>query len=466
MKFDLVIRNGTVVNVSGESRCDVGIVDGVITAMGEQLPPGDEEIDATGKLVIPGGIDTHCHIAEPPEGAYSLSDGFDTATASAVTGGTTSMICFIVQEHGKSLTQSFEEYRQKASASWIDYGFHIIITDPSDAVLEELPSLIAAGNTSLKIFTTYDIYGLNDEQVLKVMDVARECGAFMCIHAENDAAIRYNTRRLVEAGKIDPKYHAVAKPIEYEAETINRMAMFVDMVGVPAQFFHISGALAAAEISRAQSRYSNIYSETCPQYLVLTSDDLDRDDREGEKFVFSPAARTKADQEALWQYIRQGVISVISSDHAPFNHGPYAHLKRPFTQIPNGLPGIGSRLPLVFSEGVAKGRIDIATFVALTATNPAKLFGLAPRKGTIAVGADADIVVWDPSARRNLTNADLNHANDYTPYEGMEIDGWADTTIVGGKIRYRNSKLIGTGGQGRYLARQSLAHPHENVRRG
>ena len=462
-RFDLIIRGGTVVTTAGVAKYDIGVSGGRIAALAERLGDAERVVDATGRLVMPGGVDSHCHIEEPPEGDSTISGNFETETASAVTGGTTSIVCFAVQKVGTPMRTVVDDYRRRAAASRIDYGFHMIVTQATDDLVAELPSLISEGNRSIKVFTTYELFRIGDADIIRLMEVARDNRALMCIHAENDEAIRYTTARLIREGRTAVKYHPASKPIEFEAEAIRRMSTYAGMVGAPALFFHLSGGAAAEEVRRAAEHDPMIFGETCPQYLVFTAEDLDRPGREGERFVFSPAPRTKADQEALWRYIRTGVVSIVSSDHAPFfsvdADGKPLPGPRPFNAIPNGIPGIGARLPLLFSEGVAKGRISLEKFVAVTASNPARLFGLAPRKGSIAVGADADLVIWDPEETRVVTNAHFNHANDYSPYEGMTVQGWPQTAFLRGVQAFADGKVVAPKGTGRYLAQSPYRTP-------
>lgn len=437
--FDLIIRNGTVVTAVDSTLCDVGIRDGKIAALGTRLGSAGREIDATGKLVLPGGIDSHCHIEQPrPDGAVN-ADTFESATTSAAFGGTTCVICFSPQFKGHGIAERAEDYHARAKKAVIDYSFHIIITDPSPAVIDrELPQLVAAGHRSIKFFMTYEPSFLTDGQVLTVLAAARRNQAFVVIHAENHEAIKWMTARLEAAGLTDAKYHAWAKPALVEREAIQRVIALAELVDVPIQIFHVSSEQGAEEIRRAQGRGLKVYAETCTQYLAFTAEDLDRPDQDGAKFLFSPAPRARADQEALWRHIRLGTLGVVSSDHAPYQfEGPNGKQaiarEASFSRIPNGIPGLETRMPYLLSEGVGKGRIDLQTFVAITATNPAKLFGLHPKKGSIACGMDADIGIWDPSLTRTVTNSALHHAVDHTPYEGMVLTGWPITTIVRGQ---------------------------------
>jgi dihydropyrimidinase len=457
-EFDLVVRGGTVATASDVFVADVGIVDGVVTALGAALGPGRREIDARNRLVLPGGVDTHCHIEEPQVGEVRNADSFTSATASAAAGGTTTVVSFCTQDKGGTISANLRDYHRKAEQALIDYAFHMIISDPSPAVLAELPGLIEQGHRSLKIFLTYDNLALDDAQTLQVLALARRCRALVCIHAENHAAIAFLTEALERAGLTQPKYHAWAKPMAVEREACHRVIALAELLDTPIHIFHVSGVESAEEIRRAQQRGLKVSGETCPQYLTLTAADLDRPGFEGAKYLCSPAPRTLRDQEALWAYLRDGTLAVISSDHAPNRfddpHGKKVNSESaPFSAIPNGLPGLETRLPILFSEGVAKNRIDLPRFVALTATNPARLFGLHPRKGTIAVGSDADIAIWDAQSKVTIRNADLHHQVDYTPYEGLEVTGWPEMTISRGEIICERGRVTGRAGHGRFLSR-------------
>ena len=458
-EFDMVIRGGTIATASDVFVADIGITDGRIAALGATLGAGRQEINASDRLVVPGGVDTHCHVEEPPAGEVWNADSFTSATASAAAGGSTTIIPFSTQEKGGPVGPNLRAYHDKARKALIDYAFHMIISDPSPAALAELPRLIAEGHRSLKIFLTYDNIAVDDAQILRVLELARREGALVCIHAENHAAIAYLTEALERAGLTRPEYHAWAKPMVVEREACHRVISLAELLDTPIHIFHVSGAESAEEIRRARARGLKVTGETCPQYLVLTAADLDRPGFEGAKFMCSPAPRTAEDQDALWDALRDGTLGVISSDHAP-NRYDDLHGKKvagndaPFSAIPNGLPGLETRLPILFSEGVVKGRIDICRFVELTASGPARLFGLAPRKGTIAVGADADIAVWDPSRKVTIRNADLHHGMDYTPYEGLEVTGWPETVLSRGVVVSDRGQITGLPGHGRFIARE------------
>lgn len=457
--FELVIRNGTIATATDVFSGDVGVRGGQVVALGRGLGAGAREIDATGRLVLPGGIDSHTHIEEPRGGPTVNADSFASGSASAAAGGTTTVIGFARQERGGSIAEGVAEHSARAKQSRIDYGFHMILTDPRPEILtEELPRLVAEGHRSFKIFLTYAGARVTDGQALEVMAAARRLGALVCIHAEHHELIEFHTRALLAAGFTLPKHHAWAKPMVVERECVHRVCAMAEALDVPIQVFHVSGGESAEEIERAQARGLKVWGETCTQYLVLTAEDLDRPGFEGAKYVCSPAPRSKADQAALWEMIRRGVIGNVTSDHAPSRYGgpdgkTAVGLDAPFTQIPNGVPGLAVRMPILFSEGVVKGRIDLPTFVAITATNAAKLFGLHPRKGTIAPGSDADIAIWDPAKRVTITQSLVQDANDHTPYEGFEVTGWPETTLVRGVPVVEAGRVVAEPGHGRFLPR-------------
>jgi dihydropyrimidinase len=456
--YDLIIKGGTVVNAADITRADVGIRGGRIVALAESLT-GGPAIDATGRYVMPGGVDSHCHIDQPSSTGGKNAESFESGTRSAACGGTTTIICFAPQEKGEPVLPAVRDYHKRAKHACIDYSFHVIVTDPTDAVMnDELPQLIAEGHRSLKLFMTYPKNRVDDREILRIFEVAKRHKALVCVHAENHDAIMYMTQKLIETGHNATKYHAWCKPGLVEREACQRVIMLSELLDLPIQIFHVSCAEAAEEIRRAQQRGVKVFAETCPQYFVLTADDLDRDQREGAKFICSPAPRSKADQEALWDYVRIGSIGNVTSDHAPYNiyesDGKFwAGDNVPFSQISNGVPGLETRMPIVFSEGVSKGRIDLQTFVALTSTNAAKLFGIYPQKGTVSIGADADLCIWDADKKVTITQEILHHDTDYTPYEGLEVQGWPETTISRGKVVWNQGEVMCEPGWGKFLAR-------------
>ncbi len=458
-EFDMVISNGLVVTAGDKFRCDIAIRDGRIAALGEHLS-GREHIDASGKIVLPGGVDSHVHIAQPSGDGIVMADDFETGTRSAALGGTTTIMPFCLQQKGVSIRQALSDYHAKADGQcYVDVSFHLIVSEPTDQVLgQELPALVEDGYTSFKIFMTYDDLKLNDREILDVMSVARETGALVMVHAENYDAIRYLTEKLEQGGHTSPRYHATSRPVAVEREATHRAISLAELVDVPVMIVHVSNREAMEQVRWAQQRGLRVLGETCTQYLVLTEKDLDGLGMEGAKYVCSPPPRDLPSQEACWEGLRTGVFSVFSSDHCPFRYeddqGKLNKKGRSsFRWVPNGIPGVGARLPILFSEGVAKGRISLEQFVAVTATNPAKTYGLYPRKGTIAIGSDADIAIWDPDMHVTLRHALLNDGADYTPYEGREIQGWPIMTIVRGHKVVQAGNLIGRKGSGVYLRR-------------
>jgi len=457
--FDTIIRNGTVVTASDRMRCDVGISDGVVTALGHALGTARNTIDAEGKLVLPGGVEGHCHIEQMSSFGVMNADDFHSATVSAVFGGTTTVIPFAAQHRGQSLRQVVDDYHARArEKAVIDYGYHLIITDPSEQVLgQELPALIKDGFTSFKVYMTYDAMRLDDYQMLEVLATAREHGALVMVHAENHDMIRWLSDRLLQRGHGAPKFHAMSHSRAGEGEATHRAIELSRLLDVPMLVVHVSTEEAMTEIRAAQSAGLKVYGETCPQYLFLTAKDLDREGLEGAKFCCSPPPRDEAAQEAIWRGLRNGTFQVFSSDHAPYRFDETGKLKAgpgaTFKQIANGVPGIELRLPLLFSEGVGKGRLDIHQFVALTSTNVAKLYGLHPRKGTIAIGADADIAIWDPQREVTVTWDILHDAVGYTPYEGRTVTGWPVTVLSRGRVAVDDGALHVERGSGQFLAR-------------
>lgn len=455
--FDLIIRNGTVVTASDLMRCDIGVRVGKVVALAEHLEGARQIIDATGKHVLPGGVDGHCHLDQPMSDGSRMADDFASGTIAAACGGTTTVIPFACQTKGGSIMSAVEDYHRRADGkALVDYAFHLIVTGPSPRVLrEELPQLIADGYTSFKIYMTYDDLKLNDRQILEVLALAKREGAMAMIHAENSDCIAWLTALLESTGHTAPRFHAAARPMAVEREATHRAIALSELTDVPILIVHVSGREAVEQIQWAQNRGLRIYAETCPQYLYLTADDLGLAGFEGAKCICSPPPRDKANQQIIWDALASGVFQIFSSDHAPFrfNDAQGKMIKganAPFRYVPNGVPGIETRLPLLF-DGVSKGRISMNQFVALTATNVAKIYGLYPRKGTIAVGSDADMVIWDAEREVTVTNAMLHHNVDYTPYEGMRIKGWPLVTLSRGEAVYADGKPQGECGRGQFL---------------
>lgn len=456
--FDLLITNAEVVTASDRFSCDIGIRDGKIAALGTGLGVADTTIDAEGLLVLPGGVDAHCHLDQPMGFGVRMADDFRSGSRSAACGGTTTIIPFAAQAKGQSLRDAVDDYHQRAEGkSAIDYAFHLIVSDPTDHVLnEELPALIAEGYTSFKVYMTYDDLKLSDGQILDVLHVARESGALVMVHAENSDCITWLTRRLDEAGMTQPKYHATSRPQLVEREATHRAITFAELIDVPILIVHVSGSEAIEQIRWAHSRGQKIFAETCPQYLYLTEADLDHEGYEGAKCVCSPPPRDARNQEAVWRALASNVFTIFSSDHAPFSYEDERGKKlkgkeQKFQYIPNGIPGLETRLPLLFS-GVSEGRISLHQFVSLTATQPAKLYGLYPRKGSVMIGADADLALWDPAREVVIRNQNLHHDVDYTPYEGVTVKGWPIMTFSRGRLVSKNFQFTGSEGAGEFMA--------------
>ena len=456
--LDLVIRRARVATAADVFDADIGIAGGRVVALGQGLPAAAREIDAAGRVITPGGVDAHCHLDQPMAPPVRMADDFDSGTRAAACGGTTTVIPFAAQQKGHSLRAAVADYHRRAEGkAHVDYAFHLIVSDPTPTVLEqELPALIREGYTSFKIYMTYDDLKLEDGQILDVLAVARAHGAVAMIHAENADCIEWLTRRLEAAGRTAPRFHAHARPMLVEREATHRAIALAELVDVPILIVHVSGREAVEQIRWGRAHGLPIYAETCPQYLFLTAADLGLDDSYlGARCVCSPPPRDAGNQQVIWDALVDGLFTVFSSDHAPFNFDSPEGKKPggqevPFRHIPNGLAGIETRMPLLYSEGVLGGRLTLPKFVELTATNPAKAYGLHPRKGTIAIGSDADLVLWD-EREFVLTNAMLHHAVDHTPYEGQTLRAWPALTLSGGDVVWDGTRFHPRAGRGRFL---------------
>ena len=463
-KFDLAIRGGTIVTATDTIRADLGIREGRIAAVADKVTDAARTIDASGLLVLPGGIDSHVHIAQASGPGIVMADDFASATRAAAAGGNTCVMPFALQPRGASLREATHAYRALAEGQChIDVAIHLILSDPTPAVLgQELPALIAEGYTSFKVFMTYDDLVLNDRQILDVFDLARSKGARVMVHAEGYDAIRYMTDRLEKAGETRPFGHALSRPQVVEREAAHRAIAHAELVDLPIVIVHVSGEEAMEQIAWARSRGLDIRAETCPQYLTLTADHMkglgSDDPMAGAKYVCSPPPREASNQAAIWRGIQTGLFDVVSSDHCPFRYDDPAGKLNPkgrtsFRWVPNGIPGIETRLPILFPEGVSAGRISLNRFVELSATNHAKLYGLYPRKGSIGPGFDADLTLWDPNRRETIRQEALHHGADYTPWEGFAVTGWPVMTIARGEVIAEDGRVTGDVGHGRVIDR-------------
>jgi len=471
MDLDLIIRNGNLVTATEEAFCDVGIAKGKIAALGRKLEGGARSIDADGNYVFPGGIDSHCHIEQLSSSGLMCADDFYSGTVSAAFGGTTTIIPFAAQHRGDSLRQVVADYHGRAgSKAVIDYSFHMIVSDPSKTVMEEeLPELIRNGYTSFKVYMTYDRLRLDDYQILEVLALARREGALTMVHAENHDTIRWLTERLLSRGARAPKFHAVAHSRVAEGEATSRAIALAELLDAPALIVHVSSEEAMGAIQRAQKRGLKVFAETCPQYLFLTANDLDREGAAGAMCCCSPPPRDQASQEAMWRGLADGTFQVFSSDHAPYRLDETGKLARgpdaTFNQIANGVPGLEVRMPLLFSEGVLKARIDVHRFVELTSTRAAKLYGMFPQKGSISIGADADLIIWDAGKEVVVAGAKLHDNVGYTPYEGRKVRGWPVTVVSRGRVVVADGELQVERGSGEFIARKKPLSAEPSGRR-
>jgi dihydropyrimidinase len=461
MAFDTIIKNGSVVTATDTYLADVAITKGRITAIGKELAVENagKVLDATGKLVLPGGIDVHTHL-DMPFGGTTSADDFETGTRAAAFGGTTTLIDFAIQYKGQRLRQAFDTWMSKAASKAVcDYAFHCIVTDVSGGQLGEMNDLIGEGVTSFKLFMAYPgVFMLDDGSIFKALQTTSKNGGLVCMHAENGSAIDVIVQQALAEGKKAPKYHALTRPTTAEAEATARAIALAEMAGAPIYIVHLSCNDALEKVREARDRGLPVYAETCPQYLYLSLENMEAPGFEGAKYVFTPPLREKWHQEKLWNGLKQDHLQVVSTDHCPFCFKEQKELGRDdFTKIPNGGPGVEHRMSLIYSGGVAAGRFSVNRFVELVSTTPAKLFGLYPRKGTIAVGSDADLVIFDPK-RKHTISAKTHHMRvDYSMFEGIEVTGMADVVLSRGRVVVEGNKFVGRAGQGEFLKRSTYA---------
>jgi dihydropyrimidinase len=458
-----LIKGGTVVTAVDTYAADVAIEDGKIVAIFGQgfAPPGawDVTIDATGKYVLPGGVDAHTHLDMPFGGTFS-SDDFETGTRAAAYGGTTAIVDFAIQTKGHSVRAGLDAWHAKAEGkAAVDYGFHMILTDVNDATVVEMGSAMDEGVTSFKMFMAYPgVFLVDDGQIFRAMQRAGELGGLVCMHAENGIPIDVLVQQALAKGHTAPVYHALTRPQIAEAEGTHRAICLAEMAGAPVYIVHLSAARALEQVVHARDRGLPAYAETCPQYLFCSQDDLAKPGFEGAKYVCTPPLRPEEMQADLWRGLRTHDLQVVSTDHCPFCMKGQKELgKDSFAKIPNGMPGIETRMYLLWDGGVRAGRISMNRFVEITSTAPAKIFGLYPRKGTIAVGADADLVVWDGERKHVLGEKTLHMRVDYSPYEGREVHGAPTHVLSRGKVVVEHGRYVGKKGDGRFVKRGRFA---------
>ncbi len=461
MGFDTLITGGTVVTATDSYVADVAIVAGKITAIGKDLPRDNcsQVLDAGNKYVFPGGIDVHTHL-DMPFGGTTSADDFETGTRAAAFGGTTTLIDFAIQYKGQTLRTAFDTWMKKAESKAVsDYAFHCIITDLPDARLEEMNALIHDGVTSFKLFMAYPgVFMLDDASIFKVLRASSKNGAMVCMHAENGGAIDVIVQQALAEGKTAPKYHALTRPTTAEAEACSRAIALAEMAGAPLYIVHLSCNDALEKVREARDRGLPVYAETCPQYLYLSLDDMDAPGFESAKYVFTPPLREKWNQEKLWTGLAHDHLQVVSTDHCPFCFKEQKEIgKDDFTKIPNGGPGIEHRMSLIYSGGVGKGRFSVNRFVELVSTTPAKIFGLYPQKGTIAIGSDADLVIFDPRRQHTISVNNHHMRVDYSMFEGVTVTGMPDLVMSRGRVLVDGDKFLGKPGAGNFLKRAQYA---------
>ena len=458
----VLIKNGNVVTAVDNYFANVFIEDGKVAVIGRSLDmEADKVIDASGKLVIPGGIDPHTHM-ELPFGGTFASDDFRTGTIAAAHGGTTTIIDFAVQYHGESLIQAVDNWHRKAEGKTaIDYGFHLITTDLPDERVPEMRRLINEGVMSFKLFMAYPgVFLVDDATIFRAMKNAGQWGGLICMHAENGIVINEIIKHALAEGKTAPKYHALTRPTKAEAEGVHRAIAIAEMADAPVYIVHLSCADALEEVREARDNGLPAYAETCPQYLFLDYSLYEREGFEGAKWVMTPPLREKWNQDKLWQGLQGNDLQVVSTDHCPFCMKEKELGRDDFTKIPNGGPGVEHRMSLIYNGGVAGGKIGLNRFVELTSTSAAKLFGLFPRKGTIAVGSDADIVIFDPNEEMTITAASHHMNVDYSAYEGMKVKGVTRTVLSRGRVVIDDGKYVGKSGDGQFLKRSTFSARH------
>ena len=457
--MSVLIKNGRVITAVDDYLADIFIENETVTLVGKDLEmEADEVIDASGKYLFPGGLDPHTHL-DMPFGGTTSADDFETGTRAAAHGGTTTLIDFAIQSKGHSTLEALDTWHAKADGKTaIDYGFHMIVTDLEDNRVHEMKMLADAGVTSYKLFMAYPgVLYVDDGTIYRAMKKAGEDGTVVCMHAENGIVIDEIVKQAVADGKTEPKYHAITRPTRMEAEGVHRAISIAEVAHVPIYIVHLSSSDALEQVMLARNRGVHAFAETCPQYLFLDDSYYDQEGFEGAKYVMTPALREKWNQDELWKGLKFGDLQSIATDHCPFCFKDQKIFGvDDFSKIPNGGPGVENRMSLVYNGGVNSGRISLNKFVELTSTAAAKTFGLFPKKGTIAVGSDADIVIFDPNRKETISvnNTCTHHMNvDYNAYEGFEVKGFTETVLSRGKVVIDNCEYVGKKGDGQFLKR-------------
>ena len=452
-----IITGGTIVTSQRTFASSILIEDGKIKDISENIPAeaADQIFNASGMLVLPGGIDVHTHM-DMPFGGTTSSDDFETGTKAAAFGGTTTIVDFAIQPKGTRMRDALDTWWKKAEGkAAIDYGFHMIVTDLGECGLEDMDDMVAEGIASFKLFMAYpNVLMVDDATIFKAMSQTAKNGALVCMHAENGGAIDVIVQRTLAEGKRAPIYHALTRPVTAEAEAVNRSIALAEMAGAPVYIVHLSSEDALNKVREARDRGLPAYAETCPQYLLLSVEELERPNFEGAKYVFTPPLREKHHLPKLWDGLKHDHLQVVSTDHCPFCFEDQKALgKDDFTKIPNGGPGVENRLQLIHHYGVNAGKITLNRFVELVSTTPAKLFGMYPHKGEIAVGSDADLVIWDPQAEHTISAATHHMRVDYSMFEGFQVKGNVSVVFSRGDVIVENQVFTGHAGRGRFIRR-------------
>jgi len=454
-----LIKNGRIITAEQDYVADIFIEKEKISTIGTDLKiVADKTIDAKGKYVIPGGIDVHTHMDMPFGGTVS-SDNFETGTRAAAFGGTTSLVDFAIQAKGTKIREALDIWMKKAEISTVDFSLHMIVTDLPEAHLEDMNEMVREGITSFKLFMAYpNVLMVDDATIFRAMKKTAENGALVCMHAENGSVIDMFVQKAIAEGKSAPIYHALTRPTTAEGEAVNRAIALAQMAGAPVYIVHLSSNDALEKVAEARDRGIPAFAETCPQYLLLSMEDLERPNFEGAKYVFTPPLREKWHQEKLWNGLRKNSLQVVSTDHCPFCFKEQKELGRDsFAKIPNGGPGVENRLQLLFEHGVNQKRISLNRWVEIVSTNPAKMFGMYPRKGTIAIGSDADIVVWNPNTEHIISVHTHHMRVDYSMFEGWKVKGNAETVLSRGEVIVENNSWFGKTGRGKFVKRDAFA---------